>query len=99
MSGATTTEYPAHETVVPSASASPPTLLENPPLPAATKPTPAKAAAAANQKLRERRSTPKNEARIPVKIGSAPRISATVDADVSCTEITKHSWLRKISTP
>jgi len=59
MSGATTTEYPAHETVVPSASASPPTLLEKPPLPAATKPTPANAAAAASQKPLERRSIPK----------------------------------------
>src|SRR6266550_4597153 len=99
MSGAITTEYPAHEIVVPTASASPPTLLEKPPLPAATKPTPMKAAAAATQKPVDRRSIPKSEAIRPVKIGSAPRISATVDADVSCTEITKQSWLRKMSRP
>src|SRR5581483_3049430 len=99
ISGARTTEYPAQLTTFTSASASPRTLLEKPPLPAATKPTPAKAAAAASQKRLESRSMPNAEAIRPVKIGSAPRISATVEAEVSCTEVTKHTWLTKIISP
>ena len=41
---------------------------------------------AASQNRRESRSRPTTVAKMPMKIGVVPRMSATVDADVFCTE-------------
>src|SRR3954454_23248792 len=68
-----------------------------PPAPRATRPTPTNEIPAAAQNARDSRSSPTTVARMPMKIGVIPRISATVDALVSLTEYTKQSWLRKIS--
>ena len=61
-------------------------LPETPlPDPAATSTTPAKETAAAPQKRRLRRSTPRRYAITAVTIGRLPKISATVDALVRST--------------
>ena len=57
-------------------------FAEKPPLPDATKPTPPNEIAAASQKRRDSRSNPIAVARMPMKIGVVPRMSATVAAEV-----------------
>ena len=59
----------------------PPRLADSPPTaPRATSATPEKETAAASQRLVPSRSTPKSCEKMPAKIGSVPKISATVEA-------------------
>jgi len=86
MSGPIATEYAAQVAAPTSASRIPPMSPEIPPLaPSATSTTPENEIPAASQWRKRSFSEPKAHAIRPTKIGSVPKVSATVAAVVSLT--------------